>query len=62
MATKILAERYGVSGRPIYEILCDTEACREGLDVSAIEAGSTSFVAESGKTYILNNQKTWCEM
>ena len=62
MASKILTERYGTDGTPIYDFLCDTETCRESLNVKTIAAGSTSYVAESKKTYILNNEKGWCEM
>lgn len=62
MASKILTEKYGAGGSPIYEYLCDTEACREALDTAAIAAGSTAYVAATKKKYILNNAKAWCEM
>lgn len=62
MASKKLTEKYGAGGKPIYEFLCDTEACKEELDVENITAGSTAYVAETKKKYILNNAKTWCEM
>lgn len=62
MASKILSEKYGARGAPIYEYLCDTEACRQSLNVNTIEAGSTSYVAATKKKYILNNEKVWCEM
>ena len=62
MASKILTVKYGAKGTPIYDYLCDTEACREALDVDAMTAGSTAYVAESKKKYILNNAKAWNEM
>lgn len=62
MASKILSVKYGADSTPIYDYLCDTETCRESLNVKTIAAGSTSYVAATKKTYILNNEKVWCEM
>ena len=42
------------------KFLCDKEADIENLPTSC-SAGSLAYVIESGKRYILNNEKDWVE-
>lgn len=61
MAYKELDNRYGVDATPLRDFLCDTEEDRESVPTD-IAAGSTVYVAETKKKYILNNAHVWCEM
>ena len=61
MAYKELTNRYGIDANPLRDFLCDTEEDKESVPTN-IAAGSTVYVSETKKTYILNNAHVWCEM
>jgi len=56
----ILAEN-GKKAYGIIEYICDTDSDVEDLATVAA-AGSTAFVIENSKTYMLNGEKEWVEV
>lgn len=57
----IVANIGGHSNVPYWDIRCDTEADRSELDIKKIPPGSTVYIIEDQKLYMLNSKKEWIE-
>lgn len=57
----IIANIGSHSNIPCWDIRCDTEADRGELDVKKIPPGSTVYIIEEKKLYMLNSKKEWIE-
>ena len=59
MAYSIIAEKYDARGALMREYLCDTAA--DLPKASQCVAGSTAYVVDEKKKYIVNCCAEWCE-